>query len=933
MFENLFINAKIKSDGLPQWFAQTKKMNQSLSNINKDANRTAEGLGKLGKSFKGLNQVIGVGKLVMFATQMAKSIQSSLDMIETTNLFNVALGDTAIATDNVVQKMSKLYGLDATNLQNSVGTYALLARSMGMTTQQASVLSTNVSNLAVDLASLTNVPINQTMADLRSGLLGQSETVYKYGMDVTEAGIKTEALRQGISKSVREMTQGEKMALRYSVMIRQSGLAQGDFARTIDAPANQLKILGERFITLGRSIGSIFVPMLSAVLPYLNAFVMILIDLANLVAKFFGFKPPKVENTYGSAIGGIGDEAEDTAKGMDKATKSAKKFKNSLMGIDEINILPKQEDPSGGGGKGAGGGGGGSILPDFKLPEYDSGMDKIKSKADEIKDYLVQTFKDSAYIFDPLIEAFGRFKDALAPLKQQFIDALGWVWDNILVPYAKWGISSFLPAFLDVLSGALNVLTATIDALKPLAQWLWDNLLLPLAQFTGGIIIDTLVAIASGLNDLATWIRENQNLITELTDYLTAFKDELTPLATWITDELVPTLLVGVEVIKEIVTGLIDSLSVVFQDLMEVVAPIIDTFSLYALDIFQKLVKDVLEQAGLLFKAIKEVFDKLWKDAIKPALEITKTIVLDTLKIIRDNFYEYKDKISSGITEHIEEIKRLFLKLWKEYLEPIVKSLLTTISWLWDKHLKGVVDEVLDFVGTVTDAAIQIYNKFILPLIEWFMDYFGPVISETIKVAIEMFGSLVGAIADIIKAIIKILGGIIDFIAGIFTGDWERAWKGIVKIFVGIWDGLVGVFKGIINLLIDALNSLFRGLNKMNIKMPDWLGGKSFGFNLQPIPKLARGGMLEKGSLFQAGEAGAELIGSYNNQTTVMPLENSGFVDAMYKAVFNAVASATQSGGNDGDFVMNVDGIELARVTLTGMNKISKQEGRLALNI
>ena len=114
------------------------------------------------------------------------------------------------------------------------------------------------------------------MGDLRSGLLGQSETVYKYGIDVTEAAIKAEAMAQGITKSVRNMSQGEKMALRYSVMIKQTALSHGDFAKTIEEPANQMRILKERVVTMTRALGSIFLPVLATILPYLNAMAILL---------------------------------------------------------------------------------------------------------------------------------------------------------------------------------------------------------------------------------------------------------------------------------------------------------------------------------------------------------------------------------------------------------------------------------------------------------------------------------------------------------------------------------------------------------------------------------------------------------------------------------------------------------------------------------
>ena len=281
MSENLFVNVSGNADHLRQ---SLRGVGNSLGNLDRTATRTT---GSMGNAFKGLNKIIGIGALYKLADGMASATKSALDMIEVANLFTVSLGDMSSQAMKTINALHEVYGLDVTNLKSAVGGFALLSRSMGMSTKQAEILATNTTRLALDLSSLTNVPIQQVMQDLRSGLVGQSETVYKYGLDVTEAGLKTEAMNQGITKSVRNMSQGEKMALRYAVMIRGSSLAQGDFANTINAPANQLRILSERFITLSRSIGTIFMPMLQAVLPWLNALVMILIDVANAIAKFF----------------------------------------------------------------------------------------------------------------------------------------------------------------------------------------------------------------------------------------------------------------------------------------------------------------------------------------------------------------------------------------------------------------------------------------------------------------------------------------------------------------------------------------------------------------------------------------------------------------------------------------------------------------------
>lgn len=115
----------------------------------------------------------------------------------------------------------------------------------------------------------------------------------------------------------------------------------------------------------------------------------------------------------------------------------------------------------------------------------------------------------------------------------------------------------------------------------------------------------------------------------------------------------------------------------------------------------------------------------------------------------------------------------------------------------------------------------------------------------------------------------KVLTGIINFIVGVFTGNWSKAWDGIKSIFSGIWDALTGVVKGVINIIIDVLNGFVSAINKISFDVPDWvpvIGGKKWGFNIPKIPKLARGGIVDKPTIAQIGEAGKE---------AVIPLENN----------------------------------------------------------
>lgn len=348
--------------------------------LNTDANRANNTLTKVNRNLKSFTTMLPMGMISNVALGMAlsKSIQGAMDMIETTNLFSVAMGDLAIETGQALEKISEVSGMDLTNLKNAVGTYNLLARSMGMSSTNAQTLSVNTYKLSMDLASLTNVPINQVMSDMRAGLVGQSETVYKYGLDVTEASIKTEALALGIEKSVRNMSQGEKMFLRHIVMMKQSAIAHGDMARTIETPANQLRILSQRFATLSRNIGTLFIPTLSRILPWLNAIVTVLNRLIERLALLIGYEPPETMNVE-TPFTGIEDSADD-------ATDSVNKLKNAikaLSGFDELNIFSET----------ATSGGLGSIEEGFDIDlantyAYDSLLDGLKQKSDEIADRI-----------------------------------------------------------------------------------------------------------------------------------------------------------------------------------------------------------------------------------------------------------------------------------------------------------------------------------------------------------------------------------------------------------------------------------------------------------------------------------------------------------------------------------------------------------------
>lgn len=221
----------------------------------------------------------------------------------------------------------------------------------------------------------------------------EGSKVRRIGFDLSVARLQQEAYALGIEKSVNAMTQAEKAELRYYAIMTQVTTAQGDMARTLEAPANQLRVLQAAVTQAARALGNIFIPIINIVLPYAIALANVVRMLADALASFFGFTLPEVDY---SGIENAATGAGDLSDNLGDAAGNAQDLKKSLLGIDELNLLSAPSDAGGGaGGVGAGGGGG----LGFELPTYDFIGDAVTGKVAK----LVESFKE----WLPLIGAIG----------------------------------------------------------------------------------------------------------------------------------------------------------------------------------------------------------------------------------------------------------------------------------------------------------------------------------------------------------------------------------------------------------------------------------------------------------------------------------------------------------------------------------------------
>ena len=415
-------------------------MRRGLRNINTDANRSTMAFNSLSKAMDKVNMTFNSFILMKVGQALANMVTSAMDSIEVINMFEVSMGALTEETDAFLQNISSVTGLDLTNLRQATGTFNILARSMGLNADIAKTLGLNATQMSLDMASLFNVPVQQAMADLKSGLVGQTETMYKYGVDITEASLKTEAMRLGIEKSVRTMTQGEKMYLRMSLMMRQLTPSVGDLARTIEQPANQLRILGERLVTLGRNIGSLFLNVFGAILPYINAVVLALNVLISTLLGLFGIAQDVPKNVS-DPFAGISNDAEDAEGSVNKLSKAMKNF---TTGFDELNVIDTTAPAAGGAGGGLG------LTGDMLLPDleaYDMKLKQIKDKAQAIAKHILEWLGFTVSVDETTGKWIIKLKDGYTNIEK--------IRDLIIVIgtlLAAWNLYKFIASLAPVLA-------------------------------------------------------------------------------------------------------------------------------------------------------------------------------------------------------------------------------------------------------------------------------------------------------------------------------------------------------------------------------------------------------------------------------------------------------------------------------------------------
>ena len=316
---------------------------------------------------------------------LADCVTSINEYVENVNLFQVAMGDYYDEAFAYAQLVSEKLGIDPSQWMRTQGVFQSIANGFGVAEEQAYALSKGLTELSYDLSSLYNEDMESSALRLQSALAGEIEPIRRLGISITEATLKEFALSKGIDKSVESMTEQEKALLRTLKLIEGASNigAIWDFARTLESPANALRVLNQQITQLKRAIGSVLLPVLVQILPYVQAFVSILTDAISKLAVFVGFTMPEwdAEAWGSSAASGVSDVAD----AMDDAASSAKELKSATLGLDELNILSQDS-----GARSSGTGAGSDWAEGLEIPPLwdEKTLEEMSSQAEAIKSQL-----------------------------------------------------------------------------------------------------------------------------------------------------------------------------------------------------------------------------------------------------------------------------------------------------------------------------------------------------------------------------------------------------------------------------------------------------------------------------------------------------------------------------------------------------------------
>lgn len=364
--------------------------------------------------------------------------------------------------------------------------------------------------------------LGEAIATATEGLKNENSVVVDNAGVTKNVAKMWEDYAKSIGKTTNNLTQAEKIQAEVNGILEETKFQSGDAALYLNTYSGQLARLNASFTTLKQTVGNTVIPIFQAILPYINAVIQGLIKVAQTFAAVVQLIFGKTVDTTKKIATSSASAASGISSMGDAAEKAGKQAKGALASFDKLEVLASDSSSDS-----SGSSGGSNGIENIDLSGLDASTSQLETISEEVQriaDNVLKFFEPIQNIsLDNLINSLKNLLEAIKPFTQTIFDGLYWFYLNVLVPLAKFTIEDLIPAFLELVAGALKVLTPIMKSFKKVGEWFFDNFLKPIAKWTGGVIISVLKKLAKLLSDLGNWMSKNQKVVDAMTTAIVAF--------------------------------------------------------------------------------------------------------------------------------------------------------------------------------------------------------------------------------------------------------------------------------------------------------------------------------------------------------------------------------------------------------------------------
>jgi len=696
---------KKTSKEIDNYTKSQKKAASAQNDFSKGAKKVSSAAGGMASAFKfaakAAVSLLSVRAMVNFGKE---ALEAASNLQEVQNVVDTAFGSMSSQVDAWAKTTVEAFGMSELSAKQFSSTYMAMGKGMGLDADKAANMAIGATERIGDIASFYNKSFEEVDTMMKSIWTGETESLKRIGVVMTETNLQAFALSKGIKTNISDMDQATKTQLRYAYVMEQTALAQGDFLKTQGSWANQTRILAENFNTLKASVGNALIQALTPALQLLNKILEKIIQVSKafstIASEMFG-KQDTNQEAQTAAIEASTVAEEDYKQAVDETTEAQKR---QLMGFDKLNKLQDEKTGKVSNNDLSGlnlGTDALKIKPEVDTDELDKSLERIKTKFDEIKNKAKEFLK-------PLKEQIDKLKSNF----KETWDIIVGIWNDIKAlgsPLKDWWDSKGVQDLQKVFNSILRIINVIWRVFNTVFRDLWDNLIYPFISDLVTIVLPMISDFVGRASEL--WAH-----------YAEAAEEVFTTV--W-TEGIVPAL----QLIQHIFHSVFETLATVYYQ--------------YAEPIFTALNEAI--------ETTKNILLNLWTKILKP--------IWDNLITTLTEFWdEYLQPLFQEISEFVAEAILFGTTFYNKVIGPVINAVIEKLAPKIINAFNKIKNTVMPIITAIIDVI-----KGIIRTLKGVLQFLTGVFTGDFSKVFEGLKNIIGGNLDQIAAILK---GVLNLIAG-----------------------------------------------------------------------------------------------------------------------------------------------------------------------